>query len=123
MRRHFSAGDLSLSTVALTRDARLAVVGSWDNSVMAYSVESACGVTTLDDAHDALVSTLDLSQSVGTRDAALFTGAWDATVKVRQAARRHVIQCVSDMLILGVAVTALASRAVGADARAVARAV
>ena len=54
---------------------------------MAYSVESACVVTTLDDAHDALVSTLDLSQSVGTRDAALCTGAWDATVKARRPAR------------------------------------
>ena len=65
MRRHFSAGDLSLSSVALTADARFAATGSWDNSVLLYSVESACVVTTIDDAHDALVSALALAPGGG----------------------------------------------------------
>jgi WD40 repeat protein len=152
MRRHFSAGELTLSCVALLPDASLALAGSWDNSVCAcrrifgsfesvgspglpflmisacrvarvgtivdilqpstanedvkncasssqslsqtqpqvllYSIESACVVTTLDDAHDALVSALDLAPTGGglrgspIADAKLCTGAWDATVKL-----------------------------------------
>ena len=95
LRRSFTGSDLCLSSCALTPDGSVAVVGSWDNTAFAYSIESAC-VLCRSPLHDDSVSCLDmlvdssgqvlkaLSGDDGDAEPGflLCTGAWDATVKI-----------------------------------------
>eukprot|EP00053_Salpingoeca_punica_P024611 m.13881 g.13881 ORF g.13881 m.13881 type:complete len:966 (-) comp6991_c0_seq1:1490-4387(-) len=69
-------GDLALSSCVILPDSKLAVLGSWDNSIYVYSVEYGRIVDSWQ-AHDDAVSALAL-----TRNGLLISASWDSTIKV-----------------------------------------
>jgi factor associated with neutral sphingomyelinase activation len=75
--RSLNISELALSKVRISADAKLAYIGSWDNTLYTYSVDFGRIVDTLP-AHEDAVSAIDLS------DQHLVTGSWDSTVKVWQ---------------------------------------
>ncbi|CAM9257657.1 unnamed protein product, partial [Hapterophycus canaliculatus] len=103
-RRRVAGGEMALSCCALTADGKHALAGSWNNSILVYSVEAACVLSRVEGAHEDGVSCLALHeepisglsggggggggissarQSTGVRRKMLVaTGSWDAAVKV-----------------------------------------
>ncbi|CAM9674725.1 unnamed protein product [Ectocarpus sp. 12 AP-2014] len=105
-RRRVAGGEMAMSCCALTSDGKHAVAGSWNNSILVYSVEAACVLSRVEGAHEDGVSCLALHEeppltSAGSggssgggsssggrrspdprRKLVLATGSWDAAVKV-----------------------------------------
>lgn len=69
--------NLALSSCQLTKDGRVVVIGSWDNTVYSYSVEYGRVLDSFS-GHDDAVSCLRLLPG----DDYLVTGSWDASVRL-----------------------------------------
>eukprot|EP00047_Mylnosiga_fluctuans_P005972 m.243958 g.243958 ORF g.243958 m.243958 type:complete len:918 (-) comp14365_c0_seq1:118-2871(-) len=70
-----TVGSLALSSCVPVSTGKIVVLGSWDNSVYAYSIEYGRVIDSWM-AHDDAVSTTYLSGNL------LFTASWDSTIKV-----------------------------------------
>ncbi|CAN0174364.1 unnamed protein product [Scytosiphon promiscuus] len=99
-RRRVAGGEMALSCCALTADGKHALAGSWNNSILVYSVEAACVLSRVEGAHEDGVSCLALHEEPLTRSGGgsissstrqisdtrrkmvVATGSWDAAVKV-----------------------------------------